>query len=266
MDVFYFWEGDGRLPGCIELCLATWRHLPRATIHKVDYTNVVDMTGGLIAPRRIARYPLAVQSDLIAAAVLAHRGGLFLDADTIILEGFDPARYSPSICTLYGPPEKKGASLAFVMAPRGNAFVSEWTRRGLRALNEPGLAQRAYWDIRKRLTGKPAKVGWDWLGPAIVDNLLSDPSFAGSFELRDHVRSGMYPYPALVSGAYGPETYRQILFSPDDRAGEILDLCRDGVLALQNSWHPRDFQSLSAAEVLAGRSTLSRLLARTLKG
>jgi len=265
MDIFYFWEGRKVLPGYIELCIETWRNIPGAVIRKVDYTNVAELTGGLIEPARIARYPLAVQSDLISAALVAQRGGLFLDADTIVLPGFDPTRYSPTVCTLYGTPAtRKGTSLAFVMAPKGNEFALEWARRGLRALDEPGVLKRTYWDIRKRLTGKPAKVPWDWMGPAIVDELLVDPAFSASVELLDQVGSGMYPFPALASGPYGPDSYRQIMFSQEDRSDEILGHCRDGLLALQNSWHPGSVQAQTASQVLDGTSTLSRLLSQAL--
>ena len=107
----------------------------------------------------------------------------------------------------------------------------------------------------------------DWLGPAILDDLLNDPGFAGSVELRDHVRSGMYPYRrrSSVGPSWPPRRLPPNPVSADDRSSEVLGLCRNGVLALQDSWHPRDFQSLSASEVLAGRSTMSRLLARTLE-
>ncbi|MGY6709599.1 MAG: hypothetical protein ACXIVF_14860 [Rhizobiaceae bacterium] len=265
MDIFYFWEGRKDLPGYIELCIETWQNLPGAVIRRIDYTNVEELTDGLIAPARIARYPLAVQSDLISAALLARRGGLFLDADTIVLPGFDPARYSQTVCTLYGTPAtQKGTSLAFVMAPKDNEFVCEWARRGLRALDGPGLLKRTYWDARKLLTGKRAKVPWDWMGPAIVDDLLGDPAFSPSVELRDQVSSGMYPFPALAGRPYGPDSYRQIMFSQEDRSHDILGRCRDGLLALQNSWHPGSVQALTAAQVLEGKSTLSRLLAHAL--
>lgn len=262
MQILYFWEGS-RQPGYLDLCIETWRHIKGASVQKVDYSNLAEMTDGVLGVQRISRYPLPVQSDLIASVVLAQRGGIFIDADTIIFDRFQLSRYPKDACTFYGT-TGGSVSLAFVLASGGGDFVSEWASRTLAALDEPGKLRRLYWDVRKQITSKPAKVPWDWLGNAILDDLIRMRQPHGVVHVRDQISTGMYPYPSLIGQPYGAEQYQQIMFSDVDRSEIIVGGARDGILALQNSWHPPEFQAMTATEVLESGTTLSRILTAVL--
>lgn len=262
MQILYFWEGNHR-PGYIDLCIETWRNVKGVSVQKVDYSNLAEMTDGVLSVRRISRYPLPVQSDLIAAVVLAQRGGIFIDADTIIFDRFQLSRYPTDVCTFYGP-IGGSVSLAFVLASGGGDFASEWASRTLTALEEPGKLRRLYWDVRKQITGKPAKVPWNWLGNAILDDLIRIRQPHGAVHVRDLISTGMYPYPSLTGQTYGAEQYQQIMFSDVDRSEVIVGGALEGILALQNSWHPPEFQAMTATEVLESSTTLSRILAAAL--
>lgn len=140
MEVFYYWESDqgDSMPGYLELCIETWRrNIPDAEIVRIHHGNLSEWSCGTVDVDRLKRFTLMMQSDVAAAAVLASHPGLFLDADTIILPGFDHSRFEGSKLTMYGNEICRiRLALAFLLAPSaGHPLLIAWLEEANRRIN-----------------------------------------------------------------------------------------------------------------------------------
>ncbi|HEY1187494.1 MAG TPA: class I SAM-dependent methyltransferase [Gemmata sp.] len=124
--VWAYWEGP--LPGYIELCLQTLRaHHPGA--------EVLDRAGfeALFRHDRdlpIDALPLAQKADFIRAYLLAHHGGLYLDADCVVLRNLDFAFAAADAAEFVGYRDPLGyMSNSFMATPPGGAVITDHYRQ-----------------------------------------------------------------------------------------------------------------------------------------
>ena len=85
--IFTFWEPKEKIPGFLRLCIKTWKKfLPEYQIIILDYRKTKKFLGEKLFSQIICQnMSLMVQSDAIRVAILNKFGGLWIDADTIIL-------------------------------------------------------------------------------------------------------------------------------------------------------------------------------------
>ena len=85
--IFTFWEPKNNIPGIIRLCINTWKKfLPSYKIIILDFKKAENYLGKSLFEEIICKnLSLMVQSDAIRVAILNKYGGIWLDADTIIL-------------------------------------------------------------------------------------------------------------------------------------------------------------------------------------
>ena len=205
-----------------------------------------------------------MQSDVAAAAVLAKHPGLFLDADTIILPGFDPGRYPDSKLTIYGNENYHiRHDLAFFLAPcAGHSLFEAWVEEANRRIERQtqGIIALRWW-LRRKLKGKSPKVPWWYLGNGIIDPLLQDRYIASETCVRDSVEYGFRPnersHPVWNDI---PQAYHDFWFRNDSQPDAIVAGAKDYVIALQNSFSPQWYSALSADEVLKDEQLISRTI------
>ena len=94
--VYTFWEPREKIPFYLRLCMETWKKfLPNATIVTLNYKNISEFLDvrelglNLFSDRRFSFMHV---SDALRVALLAKRGGVWLDIDTIILSS-DAEKY-----------------------------------------------------------------------------------------------------------------------------------------------------------------------------
>ena len=86
-NVFAFWESKDEIPAYLELCKKTWyQNIPNCEIHIINYHNIHSYIGNTYDLAKLKKIPLAMQSDIISAAILEKFGGLFLDIDCIVID------------------------------------------------------------------------------------------------------------------------------------------------------------------------------------
>ena len=88
MRIFTFWEPAKFMPYYIRLCIETWKKfLPDAEIVVLDFGNL----GNYASPEELGTELLSGKfsfmhiSDAVRVLILEKYGGIWLDADTIIL-------------------------------------------------------------------------------------------------------------------------------------------------------------------------------------
>lgn len=255
------------MPAYLELCLQTWRRAcPNSSIQRVDQSNLSDLSGGRIKAADVAKFSYPLQSDIAAVAVLIEQPGLFLDADTILLSGFDIKRYDPKKLTIYGNAKHLGNhSTSFLCTgTKENPILLRWLEEASRRIGRHNTrSMRLKWWLRKRLSGKPAKVPWHYLGNGILDDLLRDGSFSDYLELRSAHASGAYPTSKLLEQNPKFKGYKDLWFDPGIPVDDVVRICRDGVVMLQNSWHPQSYKDLTMSQVLSDQALVSRLIAHS---
>ncbi|MCZ6860234.1 MAG: hypothetical protein O7I42_08135 [Alphaproteobacteria bacterium] len=267
MQIFYFWETKkgASFPGYLGLCIDSWRrNVPDAEVICVNHSNLAQYCGGRADVERLKIFSLPLQSDIVAVAVLAERPGIFLDADTVILPGFDPSGYEAAWLTMYGnaKAEEGGHATNFFYVSRPkNPVLLQWLKEANRriALQNQPFARWRWW-LRRNLRGKPARVGWNYLGNQILDPLLRDKDFSAAIDLRDSAECG-YVQTEHFIGAY-PHigSYRDLWFDPLIDEGEVFARARDHAVCLQHSWTPPEFCALDREAVLRHPSLKARVL------
>ena len=85
--IFTFWEPKEKMPGFLKLCIKTWKkNLPDYKIIILDYKQAKYYIGENLFSKLICNnMSRMVQSDAIRVAILNKFGGIWMDADTIIL-------------------------------------------------------------------------------------------------------------------------------------------------------------------------------------
>lgn len=124
--IWMYWEG--RLPGYIDLCLRTVR------AHNAN-VELLDRAGFDALFRHDRDLPidtlrLANKSDFIRSYLLAHHGGLYLDADCVVLGSLDPVFELADRAGFAGYREPLGyMSTNFMASVPGGAVICDHYRR-----------------------------------------------------------------------------------------------------------------------------------------
>ena len=110
----------------LKLCLKTWEtRLPQYEIILLDHGNLDQyIPPGTYDISLLKKFKFMMQKDAVMVAVLAEHGGIFLDADTIVLKDLDPImqRLEETETIMFG------THCAFVAARQGSRLLKQWCR------------------------------------------------------------------------------------------------------------------------------------------
>jgi len=247
-NIFTFWEPQDKLHPYINLCIKTWeKNLPDYKIIILNYLNMFDYVSKDIYDfSLLTKLRFMLQKDALQAAVLYKFGGIFMDADTIILKDITPIvdemRYNELLTF--------SKQLAFMISKPHTPVLGLWMK-----------------DIQKRiksLEGKENinKTKWNFLGNIILNRLI-DESSNKKIKILDKRKYGFMPefmnenqnntmednVKQYVNFWFGKDTDMKDVFFKNQR-----------IIALHNSWTPEWYKRLSEKEVLENDCLLSRTL------
>ncbi|MBO4780271.1 MAG: hypothetical protein J5497_06515 [Selenomonadaceae bacterium] len=132
MKVYTFWEPREKIPYYIQLCMKTWeKFLPNAEIILLDYKNLgeyidVNELGEMLFS---GRFRLPQISDAIRVALLAKHGGVWLDADTIVLNSKAEKYLLPdekNRTLFFGHARLHAPHIAYVNTPPASKCMNSW--------------------------------------------------------------------------------------------------------------------------------------------
>ena len=223
--IFTFWEGPK--PAYIDLCMQTWLfefvELNYGNLHK--YTDLpMDL---------VKQYPLQQVSDIVRVHALRDNGGVWLDADTIVL-GDLPEE------TILGWGLKGDNTIGFLQTEAHSNMFEMWA---------------SFQDeIMQRLAGP---IRWSMFGNEFTDWYLN--------EYRD-VKVGdilsRWPETYMIqANVTRREKYGVFYF------GTSYGLCNimpTDMIMLHNSWTPKKYKRMSRDKVLSNNCTLSNILREVL--
>ena len=260
--VFTFWEPKAAVPGYIRLCMKTWeRNLPGYETVVLDY----DTLGDYLTPAEIdevlcRKMTLAMQSDCIRCAVLKKHGGIWLDADTIMLRPLD-RRFSAADCSIVAWPMDGHLVhyAAFINAVKPQCrFLCDWHRELLPRVKK-AEAFRSSW-LKRFLHHQEWKLirRWNYCVNAIIDP-LSDTADPKDYAYIDKNEIAAVPEEALMAkGLSAADAYREYWFKPGDTE-DPLKRCA-GIIMLHNSFTPDVYRAMDEQAFLATDTRLAALL------
>lgn len=234
-NIFVFWESNNVIPAYLELCKQTWeKNIPNSTIHIINYNNIHHYINNVYDIEKLKKIPLAMQSDVISAALLEKFGGLFLDIDCIVIDDIFEIfqQISKEQLIAFGRPNEKAIHLAVLYCHLpNNPILKEWRK-----------------EAQNRLNDLPETYKWNYFGNAIIDPLLKDDKYQDNFYIIDRSISGNI----LESIAYMDSDlsraitdYKNFYFNKYFIINpKILDKVQCGVISLHNSWTPENYKKI----------------------
>lgn len=300
--IFTFWEPRDRIIPYIRLCMKTWeKNLPDFKIVILDYSNLDRFIDARVydgdALAAIRRFPLSVQKDAFQVSILKKYGGIFMDADTLVLRDVTPLldRLRRTEILMFR------THLGFVAARADALLFTPWMEE---IQNKLRLLQ----------AGKipDAEMTWDFWGNQILHSLLDrmlEPSFVRIVPSPDRIEQTPSPsrlllktmywlsapsakvrwkifvermykryvtmldrekYGFIAESRYGGSTkwsdrerYLNFWFTNQVKTVDAFQ-ANPMVIGLHNSWTPSWYQALSEKEVLEHPCLLSRVIRRIL--
>ncbi|EHK0945841.1 capsular polysaccharide synthesis protein [Citrobacter farmeri] len=245
MHIYTYWvtPPGGKMPVYLELCMQTWRKaIPGVQISIIDHSNLPQFLPKTLLTASFYALPLAMQSDVVSVWVLLSRGGLFIDADTIMTENpFVSSHLRDARLYAFGYPQQKRIHLAVMLSQQPqNALLYAWAT-----------------DIAKKLAQPlPSPLPWDWVGNAIINPLLNDPLQAGHFQILD---AGEYGNILELSVADDNpfNRYLKYYFTPPAQSfQETVKKVKGGMISLHNSWTPEIYRAATLQEIINSRESL----------
>jgi hypothetical protein len=191
---------------------------------------------------------LAMQSDVVSVWVLLSRGGLFMDADTIMTKNpFSKGLFPQDRFSAFGYPNRKSIHLAVMSSPYpNNPLLFQWISQISELLAHP----------------LPSPLPWSYVGNAIVNDLLKNENYSSAAYIIDAATSGNI---IEIDSPHELPYHRYLNFyftAPKISFSEIVEKSSSGLISLHNSWTPEAYRKASLAEIFRSKESilLSHLL------
>jgi len=126
--IFSFWEPRDRMPGYLTLCIKTWKKfLPNYQINILDFNSAKTYLGeSLFKNIYCEDLYLHTQVDAIRVALLKKYGGIWMDADTIVLNGDIFNKLKDFELIMFGSETSKIQNIGFIYASDNSIVIKEW--------------------------------------------------------------------------------------------------------------------------------------------
>ena len=260
--IFTFWEPIERMPGYIKLCIKTWKKfLPLYDIRILDYKNIKDYLGQSLFENLICKnMTLPKQADAIRVALLNKYRGIWMDADTIVLNGEFLQELKSFELAMFGDEKIKTQNIGFIYSSGNSSILKKWLKEIIynvqiyKQYSEKNRLNLVIDNAWKKMNS------WDYLGNGILKNVTSK-----QFCRLDRQKMNTLPEIRFFENSSLDliQPYKQFYFRSRDP--EIILNKSKSVVMLHNSWTPVKYKLMSEKQFLNQDILLSRLLAYILK-
>ena len=268
--IFTFWEPSRKLPGYLKLCIKTWKKfLPEYEIIIIDYNNIYYfLERKLISKILFKKMSLPIQADAIRVAILKKYGGIWMDADTIILNREFLKEIKGFELVMFGDHKNKTQNIGFIYATKNSSIINDWLNMIINNVNlyKQSLMIKHY---MKNINNSKLKIfrdkvnSWNFLGNGIIDPLLEKVTGPKFFRL-DKYKMNIFPEIKFFENTFlDYRTMYQKYYFQKGEPKEIINNTK-GIILLHNSWTPKKYQRMTDKRFLKQDIILSKLLALTL--
>lgn len=263
--IFTFWEPSEKIPGYLKLCIKTWKKfLPDYEIEILDYGKVKMYIGDVLFSKIISKdMKLATQSDAIRVAILQKYGGIWLDTDTIILNGNFFKKIQNLELVMIGEEKYKFQYIGFIYVQNKSNIIDEWLRQIIKRVD----------NYKKILLFKKNNTeyqkSWEkvnqllYLSYQIIGPLLKNISEKKYIRI-DSSKVNAFPEKIFFknSSLNFKDVYKSFYF--EKREPEMILQNKVDIILLHNSWTPIKYKQMSEKEFLKQDILLSKLLSKLL--
>ena len=263
--IFTFWEPRDKIPGYLNLCIKTWKKfLPEYEIKILDYNITKEMIGETLFSNIICKsMPLPLQADAIRVALLQKYGGIWMDTDTIVLNGNFFEQFQNFDLGMIGDEKQKNQYIGVIFGSNNSKLLKDWLAK---IINNVKYYKYALFNKNKSNINdyslKKAK-SYFLLGYDIIVPLLKNKKGKQYFRLDFNK---INPFPERIyfcnSSLNFTQQYNLFYFQKGDPEF-VLNNSKDLIL-LHNSWTPLKFKNMSEKEFLKEDILLSKLLSKIL--
>jgi len=227
MNVFTFWEGQ--MPEYIRLCMKTWK----VDFKLLNYSNLHEYTN-FDARQLEGRLTIPQIADCIRVHVLRDNGGIWLDADTIMISDKLPK------ANMLGDPEQRTQTIGFLQTNAYSKMFNEWAQFQNEIIESENISTH-----------------WSVVGNDFTDSYVKEhPEI-----IIDDIRK-RWPETYMIEGSIQRRwKYESFYFA---QHYGLKDIEKTDLLMLHNSWTPEWYKKLSSTEILASDNTMSNILKETL--
>lgn len=255
INIFTFWEPKLNIPGYIKLCIRTWQILfPNETIIILDYSNIYQyLKPSLISKILCRNMKMKVQADAIRVAILKKYGGIWMDADTILINSsFIKRFYGYELATL-------SFHIGFIYASKNSIFISKWLRKIIKRVNI----------YKKTLSRNLNKAQYtffnrgDYLGNFLFNPIIKECKGKEYFQIHALKMFALPEKIFIKDNINSKMKYIMFYFSPGNPK-KIIDN-NQGIIMLHNDWTPVKYKKMSEEEFLKQDILLAHLLRKILR-
>lgn len=251
--IFTFWEPKNNIPDYVQLCIDTWRkNLPDYKIIILNYGNLNDyITTYTFTDYFKKNFSLAKQADAIRALVLAEHGGIWLDADTIVLSGnnelFKSKDYKMIMYSYH---------IGSLKCKKDSIIIQHWAKEVKNRIKDHEI-------IKKQLTLKekmPSEYeAYCYLGNSPINELIRKHVDLNDYEIKQI--SGEEYNKTILEGMEKLKTpvenYKNFYFY-NNRIDYVLEK-QPTLIMLHNSWTPIEFKNMNKKEFLSHDNTITNI-------
>lgn len=262
--IFTFWEPTNNIPDYVQLCIDTWKYnLPGYEIVILDYSNLSNWLSKKQIKRILCKdMTLPIQADAIRVALLRKYGGIWLDADTIILHNKFLKRISDYDLAMIGDTQKQTQHIAFIYAKTCSDIIEKWYKKIckrvflFRLFNKCKILRNIFRHTNTVLHN------WDVLGNGILDDLVNKSTDASAFLRLDKMKLGSLPEYTIATPDKAPNIlYNEFWFGHNNKTfDDVKNICFGGIILLHNSWTPDKYKQMTKNEFLDSNILLARVL------
>ena len=282
--IFTFWEnkkGESSPPAYLELCMETWRNnIPGLELVVINHDNLYEwIDEDYITRDDLRRMSLPQQKDAISYWIIYKYGGVFLDADTIIIKDiFEEIEKLDDKLYFFGSPESRVVHVGalFCKQTRNKAlFLCIYKAQKVLEENRKTISSYTGYkiieflkSIRRVILGRKTEIGFFLpgltFGNCIVNPILRDSQFVDNVGIIDRVESGAIIESSFYfnKGKYGKmKNYRDFYFGKNDiDLADVINKIDFGLSCLHNTWTPKEYKQYDYKTIKEDKSLMSKLL------
>ena len=260
--IFSFWEPKNKMPGYLHLCIKTWqKFLPEYQFRILDYKSAQIYLGkSLLSIILCENMSLPIQVDAIRVALLNKYGGIWMDADTIVLNRDIFNKIKDFDLILFGDEKTKTQNIGFIYASDKSIIINEWLKEIIKNVKiyKKIMTKRKTNIIHENDLMK-LRV-WNYLGNGIVDKLITKNITGKNFLRLDRNKLNIFPeFQVFKNYSWNIiDKYRKLYFQEGDH--KIILKYSKSIIMLHNSWTPIKYKFMSENDFLKQDIVLSKLL------
>ena len=201
-----------------------------------------------------------MQADAIRVALLKKYGGLWMDTDSIILNGNFTKEFTKYELTMIGEEKNKFQYMGFIFASQNSSILNTWLNK---IINNIKKYKQVLNKDKSKLSGKMRR--FDYLGNAIIDPMIENIANKNNFYRVEGQTIKAFPENIFIKNITKTkkQKYKEFYFEKGDPHKILNDT--KYIILLHNSWTPSKYKNMTEEEFLMQDILISKLLSHILK-